>query len=121
MTFDANIMLKINQLKLTCLLFTICTVLLLVPFINTQPIRSTNSSSLYEHLTYAAINPNKADWPSLARLPGIGESKAKAIVYYRNQTDAPLFQTALDLTAIKGIGKITVQNIAPYLTFQEEK
>jgi len=83
-------------------------------FINTQPITINHSPA------NASINPNNADWPSLARLPGIGESKAKAIIRYRNQPASQGFKTAMDLKNIKGIGDVTVQNIAPYLNFDKE-
>lgn len=64
------------------------------------------------------INPNTADWPALARLPGIGRAKARAIVKYRNMTDKK-YNNPEDLTAIYGIGPATVEKIAPYLVFSQ--
>lgn len=62
------------------------------------------------------INPNTASAASLDRLPGIGPTRAAAIVAYRNQAGPNAFHTAEDLTKIKGIGKATVEHLAPYLS-----
>ena len=69
------------------------------------------------------INPNEASWASMARLPGIGMSKAKAIVRYRQQWrekyidgEKP-FKEGNDLCMIKGIGEKTVEKINEYLYF----
>ena len=61
------------------------------------------------------INPNTASIASLDRLPGIGRTRAATIVAYRNQAGPNAFRTAEDMTKIKGIGKATVEHMAPYL------
>lgn len=119
-------MLKINQLKFLCLLLACLTMLLLYRFVTDKTL---NTNDILIHREYATntINPNTAQWPSLSRLPGIGQSKAKAIVCYRNNamqsnpSGQPVFKSAADLTAVKGIGKKTVNNIEPYLIFNNEK
>ncbi len=69
------------------------------------------------------VNPNTASWASLARLPGIGPGKAKAIIKYRNvwkknePTDKIAFGASNDLCRIKGIGQKTVEQIKDYLVF----
>lgn len=66
------------------------------------------------------INPNEAGLPALMSLPGIGPSKAQAIVHYRHQqggTQRPVFAEPQDLTAVPGLGPVTVQRLMPYLTF----
>ncbi|NLF30206.1 MAG: helix-hairpin-helix domain-containing protein [Planctomycetes bacterium] len=68
------------------------------------------------------VDPNTAPWASLARLPGIGPSRAQAICDYRqayaaDHGPAPAFATAADLAAVPGIGEVTVERIAPYLAF----
>ena len=71
------------------------------------------------------INPNRATWASLARLPGIGQGKAKAIVKYRqeyrrnNGSENVAFVRSEDLCNVKGIGEITVEGIKEYLVFDE--
>jgi len=68
------------------------------------------------------INPNEAPLGSLVRLPGVGISRAEAIVAYRQnfrkrQKRSRAFQTRDDLQKIKGIGPKTVQNITDSLKF----
>lgn len=68
------------------------------------------------------IDPNRADWPSLAALPMIGEHRARDIVDYRQQfiTDHPgesAFKRLEDLTNVRGIGTITASQLEPYLLF----
>ena len=66
-----------------------------------------------------SINPNTAEVASLVRLPGIGPSRARDIVAYRNSSeiDKPAFKCASDMEKIKGIGPKTVEKLKPYLTF----
>ncbi len=68
------------------------------------------------------LDPNTADWVSLARLPRVGERRARDIVAYREQVlladpDAIAFTQPDDLTAIKGIGEKTADRLAPLLHF----
>ncbi len=68
------------------------------------------------------IDPNTASWASLARLPGIGPGRAKAIVSYREGLAAqdpsqPPFARPADLQKVSGIGPVTVETITPYLSF----
>jgi len=71
------------------------------------------------------INPNTATWASLARLPGIGITRARAIVEYREKAKASggnkgiVFSCCGDLTKIKGIGPVTVKKIEEYLVFRD--
>ncbi|MFC1737891.1 ComEA family DNA-binding protein [Planctomycetota bacterium] len=69
------------------------------------------------------INPNTASPASLTRLPGIGSSRANAIVAYRensrkSEPDIAAFQEPNDLQNVKGIGPKTVQNIKQWLRFE---
>lgn len=68
------------------------------------------------------INPNTASVASLVRLPGIGKARALDIIHYRqtHASDEPVFKTASDLEAIKGIGPKTAEKLAPWLTFDEK-
>ena len=61
----------------------------------------------------AVININTASATELSYLPGIGPSKAKAIVEYRAAHE---FKTADELVRVKGIGRKTFKTIEPYLT-----
>lgn len=60
------------------------------------------------------VNINTADVATLASLDGIGESKARAIIEYR-ETHGPFASTA-DLARVKGIGTRTVEKNADRLT-----
>ena len=69
------------------------------------------------------INPNNAPVASLVRLPGIGISRAEAIVAYREEFNKKsknglAFQSCNDLQKVKGIGPKTVQNISQWLKFE---
>jgi competence protein ComEA len=59
------------------------------------------------------VNINTAGLAELMLLPGVGQSKAQAIVDYRK--DHP-FQKSDDLKAVKGIGEKRLASIAPYIT-----
>ena len=65
----------------------------------------------------ASVNINTADSTSLASLSGIGQSKAEAIVKYR-EANGP-FASAQDLTNVKGIGLRTVEKNTGRLTTQD--
>ncbi len=69
------------------------------------------------------INPNHAPAASLVRLPGIGLSRAEAIVAYRQEFSKKsgiglAFQNCNDLTKVKGIGPKTAENISQWLNFE---
>lgn len=61
----------------------------------------------------ATININTADVATLASLNGIGQSKAEAIVAYR-EANGPFTVTA-DLANVKGIGERTIEKNAARL------
>ncbi len=55
------------------------------------------------------IDLNRAEWYELIILPGIGETKARAIVEYRQETG--FFENIEQLSEINGIGAETVKRI----------
>jgi hypothetical protein len=68
------------------------------------------------------IDPNVADWQTLAALPNIGEKRAQEIVAYRQRVmqqrpQAPAFARADDLLRVRGIGPSIVSQLQPYLIF----
>jgi competence protein ComEA len=60
----------------------------------------------------ASININTANAAELARLPGIGPSKAKAIITARESVPGG-FTSVDDLARVVGIGPATFAKIAP--------
>jgi DNA uptake protein ComE-like DNA-binding protein len=70
------------------------------------------------------IDPNTADWQTLAALPGIGEAKARDIVAYRERKRAEakdpslvVFDAPGDLLYVRGIGAALVEAMKPHLLF----
>jgi competence ComEA-like helix-hairpin-helix protein len=63
------------------------------------------------------VNVNTATEEQLAYLPGIGPSRARAIVQSRQQQP---FRTVQDLLRVRGIGPATLRSLRPYLTVSGE-
>ena len=64
-----------------------------------------------------AVDPNTAEWPELATLPGIGEKLAQAIVLYRQDHDP--YREAEDLAGVRGIAAKRVAALTPFLHFPD--
>lgn len=62
------------------------------------------------------LDLNAAAQQQLEELPGIGPSKAKAIIAYREQHGA--FKSVEDLLNVKGIGPIMLEKLAAHVTVQ---
>lgn len=63
----------------------------------------------------APINVNSADAELLAELPGIGPSRAEAIIEEREANGA--FESLDDLTRVSGIGASTVEGLQDQVEF----
>ena len=62
---------------------------------------------------YERVDINNATvWELAAKLPGIGEKKAQAIVEYREMSGG--FRSVDELIEVEGIGEKTVEKIRPY-------
>ncbi len=75
-----------------------------------------------EVVLQGTINPNTAPAVCMARLPGIGPSKAAAIVAYRqsfsaDEETAGAFEDCADLQKVRGIGPKTAGGICEFLRF----
>jgi competence ComEA-like helix-hairpin-helix protein len=60
------------------------------------------------------VNVNTATAAQLTLLPGIGPSRADAIIAARDRRP---FRNANELARVRGIGRATLLRLAPYLTF----
>ena len=68
------------------------------------------------------VDPNTADWATLAALPGLGEKRARDIVVFRDEAKryAPssvVFARPEDMLKVKGIGVAMLESISPHLAF----
>jgi hypothetical protein len=72
------------------------------------------------------VDPNTADWQTLAALPTLGEKRARAIADYRDERlrarpGEIVYNAPRDLMAVRGIGAATVVTLRPYLIFPTDK
>ncbi|MFC7369847.1 MULTISPECIES: ComEA family DNA-binding protein [Vreelandella] len=78
---------------------------------------SLGVSSIAMAQNIAPININTADAELLAELPGIGPSRAAAIIEERDNNGT--FVDADDLTRVSGIGPATVDQMRDQVTVNE--
>ncbi len=80
----------------------------------TLPVETTEENSAPGILEGERINLNSAPLEDLIRLPGIGQTKAQAIVSYREENGP--FQEEAELMQVPGIGQATFEKLLPYIT-----
>jgi hypothetical protein len=104
---------------LACLLVYLVVRLLFNPLYvsDPQPARPSRYDELADK-----IDPNTADWQTLAALPAIGEKRAKTIIEYRESfmkqhPDHQAFEEPEDLLLVRGIGPSMLATLRPYLLF----
>ena len=59
------------------------------------------------------VDINKAQWPELATLPGVGRKLAERIV--QSRVEKGPFSDIDDLRRVRGIGARTLDSLRPYL------
>lgn len=59
------------------------------------------------------VDVNRADWPELIQLPGMGETLARRLIVDRARNGP--FQSVDDLDRIPGIGPRTLERLRPYV------
>lgn len=85
-----------------------------------KPVRFAREAPIDETRVQRArqfVDPNTASVASLRRLAGIGPTRARAIVEYRQGRSGQCFQRAEDLAVVRGIGPTIVRTIAGDLTW----
>jgi competence protein ComEA len=59
------------------------------------------------------VDVNRADWPELIQLPGVGQVLAERLISERESGGE--FRSIEDLERVRGIGPRTLERIRPYL------
>ena len=83
------------------------------PAVNANPAASESSQTSETTGRQQLIDLNSATVEQLVTLPGVGQSKAKAIVKYREEV-GPFLEVA-QLTQVKGIGEKMLRKIESYV------
>lgn len=66
------------------------------------------------------IDPNTADYASLRRLPGVGDTRARAIISYRQTCEnQPAFSKLEDLKKVSGISDGTLRDAMPLMEIKK--
>lgn len=76
--------------------------------------KNENKKIEQKDITKDKISINKASIDELKELPGLGESKAKAIIEYREKNGN--FNKIEDITNVKGIGNSIFEKFKDYIT-----
>ncbi len=83
------------------------------PAVHAQPVVSGNAQANEGTSQQQRIDLNSATVEQLITLPGVGQSKAKAIIKYREEV-GPFLEVA-QLTQVKGIGEKMLNKIEGYV------
>lgn len=59
------------------------------------------------------VDINRADWPEIVQMPGVGETLARRII--ANRLEHGRFKDIEDLDRVDGIGLRTLERMRPYL------
>lgn len=107
---------------LACLLVYLVVRLILNPAYvsDPQPVKPSRYDELADR-----IDPNTADWQTLAALPALGEKRAKTIIEYRESfvkehPDHLAFEEPEDLLLVRGIGNAMLATLRPYMLFPSD-
>ena len=74
------------------------------------------TAGLAEEKITGVVNVNTASAAELEMLPGIGASRAKALIEAREAKGG--FKSLDDLLAVKGIGEASLAKLRPHLTLE---
>jgi competence protein ComEA len=108
-----------NHLTSTIPLIACRTLILTLALLGGQGVaaQSTTPAELAAQQQQLQVNVNEADAETLADvLVGIGASRARAIVEYREEHGR--FSTLEDLTQVNGVGEATVMNNRDRIRFE---
>ena len=77
---------------------------------------STTAAQAAGPSTSGVVNVNSATAEELALLPGVGPTKAQAIIRYRTEHGA--FKRVEDLAGVKGIGEKGLEKLRPHVALE---
>lgn len=106
-----------NTIKLKGLVFALFLLLAFSTSSFASNQATTHSTGNQQKVEQSAerININQATAEQLSSLPGIGPSKAEAIIKAREQNGG--FANSNELQTVKGIGEKTVARLEPLISF----
>lgn len=93
---------------------TLLTIIASTSFANTAPGNQLTKATATEH-KMQKVNINKASLEQLEALPGLGKSKAQAVIDYIANNGA--IKNSEELTKVKGIGNKLAAKLTPYLSY----
>jgi competence protein ComEA len=108
---------KNEMLKKVCRTLLVTTALIAAPAGALVPQMTNTVSAQQAPDTAGVVNLNTASAEALARLPGIGESKAQAILARRENHR---FRRVEDIMRVRGIGRATFRRLRPMLAVEGE-
>lgn len=113
------------KMLVTCLLVAVVFMLIAQPVLATEPAapqqepqKAVASPAKKAPGLEGQININTATAEQLVLLPGIGKTRADAIIEYRTKNGN--FKSVDDLTKVKGIGPKNLEKIRSYLVLEGE-
>ncbi|MBJ2128104.1 helix-hairpin-helix domain-containing protein [Alteromonas sp. IB21] len=99
--------------KLISGLLVLSALALQAPAVNAQDLSGESSNGSETARLQQRIDLNSATIEQLVTLPGVGQSKAKAIIEYREEV-GPFLEVA-QLTQVKGIGEKMLSKIESFV------
>jgi comEA protein len=90
---------------------------LMITSVSPGAFAANKGSAVREDSSAGVVNINTATAKQLSLLPGIGSSKAQAIIGYRSKHE---FKKIEELARVKGIGRKTVKKLRSFLTVSGE-
>lgn len=99
---------------IAAIVLTLFTLMASASFANTKNTNTLNKADATEQ-RMQKININQASLEQLEAIPGLGKSKAQAVLDYIAKNGA--IKNSNELTNVKGIGNKLAAKISPYLSY----
>lgn len=99
---------------IAAIVLTLFTLMASASFANTKNANTLNKADATEQRVQK-LNINQASLEQLEAIPGLGKSKAQAVLDYIAKNGA--IKNSNELTNVKGIGNKLAAKISPYLSY----